>query len=187
MGYFLSLCSPNPSWVFADKKLFFLVSSDHRSQSHLKFQLSDWKLFFGESIFFSWFFFLKPSQTTCGDVGAVWSFFFFYQQLFFIFFSHITQHPKYNKTKQQTHTQHLKVQSKGRERGKDNKNTKVTPLHNHVYLTKNTAKHQWSRAWPHRLAPLYIHMTLLQEATDPICFLHMCGVNQFCILSSSQL
>ncbi len=34
MGYFLSLCSPNPSWVFGAKKL----SSDHRSQSHLKFQ-----------------------------------------------------------------------------------------------------------------------------------------------------
>ncbi len=40
MGYFLSLtmCSPNPSWVFAAKKLICLVTSDHRSQSHLKFQ-----------------------------------------------------------------------------------------------------------------------------------------------------
>ncbi len=28
MGHFLSLCSPNPSWVFAAKKLVFLVSSD---------------------------------------------------------------------------------------------------------------------------------------------------------------
>ncbi len=37
-GYFLFLCPPNPSWVFAAKKLNFLVSSDHRSQSHLKFQ-----------------------------------------------------------------------------------------------------------------------------------------------------
>ncbi len=27
--------------------------------------------------------------------------------------------------------------------------SKVTPLYNHVYLTKNTAKHQWSKAWPH--------------------------------------
>ncbi len=81
--------------------------------------------------------------------------------IFFIFFTHnTTQHPKYNKTKQQTHTQHLKVQSKGRERGKDNKNTKVTPPYNHVYQTKNTAKHQWSKAWPHRLAPLYIHKSL---------------------------
>ncbi len=38
MGYFSSLFSPNPSWVFAAKKPHFLVSSDHRSQSHLKFQ-----------------------------------------------------------------------------------------------------------------------------------------------------
>ncbi len=27
MGYFLSLCSPNPSWVFAAKKLFFFIWS----------------------------------------------------------------------------------------------------------------------------------------------------------------
>ncbi len=75
---------------------------------------------------------------------------FFVINIIFFFFTHnTTQHPKYNKTKQQTHTQHLKVQSKGRERGKDNKNTKVTPLYNHVYQTKNTAKHQWSKAWPH--------------------------------------
>ncbi len=73
-------------------------------------------------------------------------------------FSQTTQHNIQNKTKQQTHTQHLKVQSKGRERGKDNKNTKVTPLNNHVYSVKNTAKPQWLKAWPHRLAPLYIHM-----------------------------
>ncbi len=59
------------------------------------------------------------------------------------FFTHNTiQLPKYNKTKQQTHTQHLNVQSKGRERGKDNKNTKVTPPYNHVYQTKNIAKHE---------------------------------------------
>ncbi len=38
MVYFLSLCSPNPSWVFAAKNFFFVVLSDHRSQSHLKFQ-----------------------------------------------------------------------------------------------------------------------------------------------------
>ncbi len=38
MGYFLSLCSPNPYWVFAAKNIFFSVSSDHRIQSHLKFQ-----------------------------------------------------------------------------------------------------------------------------------------------------
>ncbi len=73
--------------------------------------------------------------------------YFYLLSSFFIFFTHnTTQHSKYNKTKQQTHAQHLKVQSKGRERGKDNKNTKVTPLYNHVYQTKNTAKRQWSKA-----------------------------------------
>ncbi len=99
--------------------------------------------------------------------------YFCYQHFFFFFFSthNTTHHPKYNKTKQQTHTQHLKDQSKGRERGKDNKNRKVTPLYNHVYPTKNIVRHQWSKAWPHRLAPLHIHTShYLQEATDPICF-----------------
>ncbi len=101
-------------------------------------------------------------------------FFFINNFIFYFLFFH-TQHNtiskiQQNKTKQQTHTQHLKVQSKGRGRGKDNKNTKVTPLYNHVCPTKNTAKHQWSKAWPHRLTPLYIHMTLFAGATDPICF-----------------
>ncbi len=62
----------------------------------------------------------------------------------FLFFIHNIK----NITKQQTHTQYLKVQSNGRERGKDNKNTKVTPLYNHVYRKENTARHQWSKAWP---------------------------------------
>ncbi len=93
------------------------------------------------------------------------------------FFTHnTTQHPKYNKTKQQTHTQHLKVQSKWRERGKDNKNTKVTPPYNHVYQTKNTAKHQWSKAWPHRLAPLYIHKSLFAGGYGSNMFFHTCAV-----------
>ncbi len=105
----------------------------------------------------------------------------------FLFFSHTTQHniqntTKQNKTKQQTHTQHLKVQSKGRGRGKDNKNTKVTPLYNHVYSTKNTAKHQWSKAWPHRLAPLYIHMTLFAGGYGSNMFFYTCGVIQFRII-----
>ncbi len=44
---------------------------------------------------------------------------FFLLSSFFSFFTHnTTQHPQYNKTKQQTHTQLLKVQSKGRESGK---------------------------------------------------------------------
>ncbi len=101
----------------------------------------------------------------------------FFINIFFFFFTHnTTQHPKYNKTKQQTHTQHLKVQSKGRERGKDNKNTKVTPLYNHVYQTKNTAKHQWSKAWPHQLAPLHIHKSLFAGGYRSNMFFHTCAV-----------
>ncbi len=72
------------------------------------------------------------------------TFLFLLSTIFYFLFSHTTQHNIQNTTKQQTHTQHLKVQSKGRERGKDNKNTKVTPLYNHVYSTKNTAKHPYS-------------------------------------------
>ncbi len=100
---------------------------------------------------------------------------FFVINNFFFFFSHTTQH-KYNKTKQQTHTQHLKVQSKGRGRGKDNKNTKVTPLYNHVYSTKNTAKHQWLKAWPHQLTPLYIHMTQFAGGYGSNMFFYTCVV-----------
>ncbi len=95
------------------------------------------------------------------ELKSMNSILFLLSTIFFFFFFH-TQHNriskiKQNKTKQQTHTQHLKVQSKGREIGKDNKNTKVTPLNNYVYSTKNTAKPQWLKAWPHRLVPLYIH------------------------------
>ncbi len=87
--------------------------------------------------------------------------FFLLSTIFFIFiFSQTTQHNIQNKTKQ--NSRHIlnisKFNKKGRERGKDNKNTKVTPLHNHIYSVKNTAKPQWLKAWPHRLAPLYIHM-----------------------------
>ncbi len=93
-------------------------------------------------------------------------FFFCYQQFFF-FFSHNTTNPKYNKTKQQKHTQHLKVQAKGRR--KDNKNTKVTPLYNHVYSTKKLPSINGRRPAPDsRRCTFTRHY--LQEATDPICF-----------------
>ncbi len=101
----------------------------------------------------------------------------------FFFFFH-TQHniiSKIQQNKQQTHTQHLKVQSKGRGRGKDNKNTKVTPLYNHVCPTKNTAKHQWSKAWPHQLAVVHSHDTICRRLWIQYVFLH-CGVNQFWII-----
>ncbi len=100
--------------------------------------------------------------------------------MFYFFFTHnTTQHSKYNKTKQQTHTQHLKVQSKGRERGKDNKNTKVTPLYNHVYQAKNTAKRQWST--PTR-AVAHSQVTICRRLRIQYVFSHMCGVNQFWII-----
>ncbi len=52
------------------------VSSDRRSQSHLKFQSCLITKYAGVCFWMSEEkFFLKPSKTTCGDVGAVWHFF----------------------------------------------------------------------------------------------------------------
>ncbi len=95
-------------------------------------------------------------------------FFFFFVINNFFFFSHTTQHNIQNKTKQQTHTQHLKVQSKGRERGKDNKNTKVTPLNNHVHQQKHCQASMVEGLAPPTRAVVHSHDNL-QEATDPIC------------------
>ncbi len=98
------------------------------------------------------------------------SFSFFFVINNFLFFFH-TQHNIQNKTKQ--NSRHIlnisRFNQKGGREGRTTKNTKVTPLNNYVYSTKNTAKPQWLKAWPHRLVPLYIHMTQLQEAADPIC------------------
>ncbi len=105
------------------------------------------------------------------------------------FFSHITQHPKYNKTKQQTHTQHLKVQSKGRERGKDNKNTKVTPLYNHVYQAKTLPSINGRRPGPTNSRRCTFTSHYLQEATDPICFsthVRCKPVLYYCLLRSCK-
>ncbi len=55
------------------KSSFFLLSSDHRSQSHLKIQSCLITEYAGDDEWGE--FFLKPSQTTCGDVGAVWHIF----------------------------------------------------------------------------------------------------------------
>ncbi len=94
--------------------------------------------------------------------------FFFVINIFFFFTHNTTQHPKYNKTKQQTHTQHLKVQSK--EKGKDNKNTKVTPPYNHVYQTKTLPSINGRRPGPTDSRRCTFTSQYLQEATDPICF-----------------
>ncbi len=70
MGYFLSLCSPNLSWVFAAKKLFFCFIWPSKPVPFEVPVVSDnwicWSLFLDELGSF----FLKPSQTTCGDVGV---------------------------------------------------------------------------------------------------------------------
>ncbi len=114
---------------------------------------------------------------------------FFLLSTFFFFTHNTTQHPKYNKTKQQTHTQHLKVQSKGRERGKDNKNTKVTPLYNHVYKKNTLPSVNGRRPGPTDSRRCTFTSHYLQEATDPICFsTHVwCKpVLDYCILHSCK-
>ncbi len=89
----------------------------------------------------------------------------------FFFFSHTTQHSIQNTTKQtQTYTQHFKIQSKGRERGKDIRTQKVTPLYNHVYPPKNTASINGRRPGPTDSRRCTFTRHYLQEATDPICF-----------------
>ncbi len=62
-------------------KAIFLVTSDHRSQSHLKFQSCLTTEYAEDCVWmkafsFLSFFFLKPTQTTCG-VGAVWFYYIF--------------------------------------------------------------------------------------------------------------
>ncbi len=117
------------------------------------------------------------------------SFFFCYQQFLFIF-SHTTQHNiQIKQTKQQTHTQHLKVQSKGRERGKDNKNTKVTPLHNRVYQQKTLPSLNGWRPGPTDSRRCTFTCDNLQEATDPICLsthVRCKPVLNYCLLHSCK-
>ncbi len=94
-------------------------------------------------------------------VASLFSFFFCYQQFLFLFFSHTTQQNIQNKTKQ--NSRHIlnisRFNQKGGREGRTTRTQKVTPLNNYVYSTKNTAKPQWLKDWPHRLVPLYIHMT----------------------------
>ncbi len=107
---------------------------------------------------------------TCVCKKQIHYFIFLVINIFYFFHTYTTQHPKYNKTKQQTHTQRLKVQSKGRERGKDNKNTKVTPLYNQVCPTKTLPSINGRRTGPTDSRHCTFTRHYLQEATDPICF-----------------
>ncbi len=101
----------------------------------------------------------------------------------FIFFTHnTTQHPKYNKTKQQTHTQHLKVQSKGRERGKDNKNH-TSLLHTITYIQQKTLPSiNGRRPGPTDSRRCTLQVTICRRLRIQYVFPHMCGVIQFCII-----
>ncbi len=96
----------------------------------------------------------------CGRGGLTAGYFytiFCYQQFFFFFFfTHTT-----NIQKKQNKNRHIlnisRFNQKGGER-EGQQEHKSYSFNNHVYSTKNTAKPQWLKAWPHRLAPLYIHM-----------------------------
>ncbi len=105
-------------------------------------------------------------------------FLFLLSTIFYFLFFH-TQHNiiskiQQNKTTDTYSTSQGPIKREGR--GKDNKNTKVTPLYNHVCPTKNTAKHQWLKAWPHQLAPLYIRMTLFAGGYRSNMFFYTCVV-----------
>ncbi len=118
------------------------------------------------------------------------SFFFLLSTIFYFHFFH-KQHNIISKIKQnKTADTHSTSQGsiKGRERGKDNKNTKATPLNNHVYSVKNTAKPQWLKAWPHRLAAPHIHMRQPEGGYGSNMPLYTCVVQTSSELpSSSQL
>ncbi len=115
--------------------------------------------------------------------------FFFFVINYFFFFTHnnIISKIQQNKTTDTYSTS--QGQSKGRGRGKINKNTKVTPLYNHVCPTKNTAKHQWSRAWPHQpRAVVHSHDTICRRLRIQYVFLHVwCKpVLDYCLLHSCK-
>ncbi len=97
--------------------------------------------------------------------------------IFYFIFSHITQHSIQNITKQ--NNRHIlnisRSNQKGGREGRTIK-TQKSLLYNHIYQTKNTAKHQWSKAWPHRLAPLHIHKSLFAGGYGSNMFFHTCAV-----------
>ncbi len=121
-------------------------------------------------------------------VGKI--FFFFVINNYFIFFH--TQHniiSKIQQTKQQTHTQHLKVQSKGRGRGKDNKNTKVTPFIITYIQQKTLPSINDRRPGPTNSRHCTFISHYLQEAMDPICFsthVRCKPVLDYCLLHSCK-
>ncbi len=110
---------------------------------------------------------------------------FFVINIFF-FFSHITQHSIQNITKQ--NNRHILNNSKSNQNGGGEGRTIKTEkslLYTITYMKQKTLPSiNGRRPGPmHRLAPLYIHMTLFAGGYGSNMFFpHMCGVNQFCII-----
>ncbi len=111
---------------------------------------------------------------------------FFLSSTFFYFFSHITQHSIQNITKQ--NNRHILNNSKSNQNGGGEGRTIKTEkslLYTITYMKQKTLPSiNGRRPGPmHRLAPLYIHMTLFAGGYGSNMFFpHMCGVNQFCII-----
>ncbi len=102
----------------------------------------------------------------------------------FIFFTHnTTQHPKYNKTNQQTHTQHLKVPVK-REGGEGRtRKTQMSLLHTITYIQQKTLPSiNGRRPGPTDSCHCTFTSHYCRRLRIQYVFPHMCGVNQFCII-----
>ncbi len=104
--------------------------------------------------------------------------FLFLLSTIFYFFSHITQHSIQNITKQ--NNRHIlnisRSNQKGGGEGRTIKTQKSLPYTITYVQQKNTAKHQWSKAWPHQLALLYIHMSLFAGGYGSNMFFYTCVV-----------
>ncbi len=103
----------------------------------------------------------------------------------FFIFSHTTQHNIQNTTKQ--NNRHILNISRSNQKGGGEGRTTRTQkslLYTITYVQqKNTAKHQWSKAWaPPTRAVVHSHDTICRRLRIQYVFLHMCGVNQFWII-----
>ncbi len=110
-------------------------------------------------------------------------YYFFYQHLF-LFFSHIIQHSIQNITKQ--NNRHiLNISKSSQKGGREGRTTKTQKslFHTITYIKQKTLPSiNDRRPGPTDSRRCTFTCHYLQEATDPICFPHMCGVNQFCII-----
>ncbi len=101
--------------------------------------------------------------------------FFCYQQFFIFHTQHnIISKIQQNKTTDTYSTSQGPIKREGEREGQQEHKS-------HSFIqsrmsNKNTAKHQWSKAWPHQLAPLYIHMTLFAGGYGSNMFFYTCVV-----------